>query len=212
MRLSTRTAPLAAASLLAAGALACGFAPAASAANVATLLEQCAACHGKNGASTDPHIPIIGGYSAKYIVESIRNIRNKLRPCAEVTIPSGPKKGTRSDMCKVAADLDDNDAQAVAKHLAAQKFVRAKQPFDPAKAKAGAPVYKLRCEKCHEDNGASAEEDNGILAGQWTPYLREQLVNFRSGKRQIDDKMKLRLERVTKEDEEALLHFFASQQ
>ena len=187
--------------------------PGAFAADGAAVFDQqCAGCHGRNGASTDSHIPIIGGYSAKYIVESVKNIRNKLRPCAEVTIPAGPKKGTKSDMCKVAADLKDADAEAIGKFLAQQKFVRAKQPFDAAKAKAGVAVYKLRCEKCHEDNGASAEEDNGILAGQWTPYMREQLANFRSGKRQIDDKMKLRLERVSKDDEEALLHFFASQQ
>jgi cytochrome subunit of sulfide dehydrogenase len=202
-----RTARLAAAAIL--GLIGCAATPAAS---VDAIMEQCSACHGRNGASSDPHIPTIGGYSAKYIVESIRNIRNKLRPCAEVTIPAGPKKGTKSDMCKVAADLKDSDAEAVAKYLAAQKFVRAKQPFDAARAQKGAPVYKLRCEKCHEDNGSSAEEDNGILAGQWTPYLRDQITNFRSGKRQIDDKMKLRLERVSKDDEENLYHFFASQQ
>jgi cytochrome subunit of sulfide dehydrogenase len=202
-----RTARLAAAAIL--GLIGCA---ATTAASVDAIMEQCSACHGRNGASSDPHIPTIGGYSAKYIVESIRNIRNKLRPCAEVTIPAGPKKGSKSDMCKVAADLKDSDAEAVAKYLAAQKFVRAKQPFDAARAQKGAPVYKLRCEKCHEDNGSSAEEDNGILAGQWTPYLRDQITNFRSGKRQIDDKMKLRLERVSKDDEENLYHFFASQQ
>jgi sulfide dehydrogenase cytochrome subunit len=201
-----------AARVAAAAACAWLFGTPALAADGAKVMEQCAACHGKNGVSTDSGIPIIAGYSAKYIVESIKNLRNKLRPCAEVTIPAGPKKGQKSDMCKVSADLKDEDAEAVAKYLAAQKFVPAKQPFDPAKAKAAVAVYKLRCEKCHEDNGGSAEEDNGILAGQWTPYLRDQIANFRSGKRQIDDKMKLRLERVSKEDEEALYNFFASQQ
>jgi sulfide dehydrogenase cytochrome subunit len=198
--------------LPAAAVLALLFSAAAPAADVASVMDQCAACHGKNGASTDSHIPIIGGYSAKYIVESVKNIRNKLRPCAEVTIPAGPKKGTKSDMCKVAADVKDSDIEAVAKLLSQQKFVRAKQPFDAAKAKRGEGVYKQRCEKCHEDNGASPDEDNGILAGQWMPYLRDQLVGFRTGKRPIDDKMKQRLDRVDKEEEEALLHFFASQQ
>jgi len=125
---------------------------------------------------------------------------------------SGPKKGQKSDMCKVAADLADADVDAVAKYFASQKFVRAKQPFDAAKAAKAVPVYKLRCEKCHENNGASPDEDNGILAGQWMPYMRDQLVYFRSGKRPIDDKMKQRLDKVTKEEEELLLHFFASQQ
>ena len=189
------------------------LAPAARAADGATIAEQkCAFCHGKNGASADPAIPIIGGYSAKYLVESLRNFKKKIRTCAEVRIPDGPKKGTKSDMCKVVADLSDADAEAVSKYLAAQKFVRAKQPFDPAKAQKGSGVYKLRCEKCHENGGASPDEDNGILAGQWTPYLREQLVGFRTGKRPLDDKMKLRLDKVTKDDEEALLHFFASPQ
>ena len=196
--------------LLACPALA--LAAAASAADVATLAEQCGNCHGRNGASTEPAIPIIGGYSSKYIVESIKAFKKKIRTCAEVTIPAGPKKGSRSDMCKAVADLGDADIEALGKHYSGQKFVRAKQPFDAAKAQKGAGVYKLRCEKCHEDNGASPAEDNGILAGQWTPYLREQLVGFRSGKRPIDDKMKQRLDRVNKDEEEALLHFFASQQ
>ena len=184
----------------------------ALAAEAAAVAEQCAVCHGKNGASSDSSIPTIGGYSAKYIVESIKNFRKKTRTCAEVTVLAGPKKGTKSDMCKVVADLSEADAEAVARYLAAQKFVRAKQPFDPVRAKQGSAVYKLRCEKCHENGGSSPDEDNGILAGQWMPYLREQLVGFRSGKRPLDEKMKLRLDRVGKEDEEALLHFFASQQ
>jgi cytochrome subunit of sulfide dehydrogenase len=108
--------------------------------------------------------------------------------------------------------LSESDIEAVAKHLSAQRFVRARQAFDAAKAQRGAAVYKLRCEKCHENNGASPDEDNGILAGQWTPYLKEQLANFRSGRRPLDDKMKQRLDKVTKEEEEQLLHFFASQQ
>ena len=184
----------------------------ALAADGAQVYEQCSVCHGRNGASTESAIPIIGGYSSKYIVESLRAFKKKIRSCTETSIPTGPKKGTKTDMCKVAADLADADVEAVAKHLASQKFVRAKQPFDAAKAKRGDPVYKLRCQKCHEDNGASSEEDNGILAGQWMPYVRDQLVAFRTGKRPIDDKMKQRLDKVSKEEEDLLLHFFASQQ
>jgi cytochrome subunit of sulfide dehydrogenase len=191
-----------------------GVAPASMvrAADGATIAEQCAECHGRNGASSDSSIPIIGGYSVKYIVESLNNFRKKARACTEVTIPAGPKKGRKSDMCKVVADLSEDDARTVAKYLSAQKFVRAKQPFDAAKAKQGSSVYSLRCKKCHDDNGSSPDEDNGILAGQWTPYLRLQLEVFRAGKRPIDEKMKARLDRVNKDEEEALLHFFASQQ
>ena len=189
------------------------YAPASLAADPATTFDQkCASCHGKNGASTEPKIPIIGGYSSKYIVETLGAFKKKVRTCAEVEIPAGPKKGTRSDMCKVLADLPEDDIEALAKYLAAQRFVRAKQPFDAVKAQKANAVYKLRCEKCHEDNGSSPSEDNGILAGQWMPYLRDQLVGFRTGKRPIDDKMKQRLDKVTPEEEDLLIHFFASQQ
>ena len=198
--------------LVAVTVLSIAAAGAARAADGAAISEQCAACHGKNGASTDSAIPIIGGYSTKYIVETMKAFKNKTRTCAEVTVPAGPKKGTKSDMCKVVAALSDAEVEAVAKHLSSQKFVRAKQPFDAAKAQRGSSVYKLRCEKCHENNGASPDEDNGILAGQWMPYLRDQLAGFRSGRRPLDDKMKQRLDRVNKDEEEALLHFFASQQ
>jgi sulfide dehydrogenase cytochrome subunit len=184
----------------------------ALAADGATIARQCAACHGEKGASKDPSIPIIGGFSAKYIVESIKSFQTKSRACTEVTVPAGAKKGTKSDMCKEIAGLSEADVEAVAKYMAAQKFVPANQPFDPAKAKQGSSVYKLRCEKCHENGGSSPDEDNGILAGQWTPYLRQQLAVFRTSKRPVDEKMKLRLDKVSKEDEEALLHFFASQQ
>jgi len=178
----------------------------------AVFEQKCLACHGAGGASQDSSIPTIGGYSAKYIVDSLGNFKKKLRSCAEVTVPSGPKKGTKSDMCKVVAELSAAELEATARYLAGRKFVRAKQPFDATKAAKGQSVYGKLCRRCHEDGGSSPDEDNGILAGQWTPYLKAQLAAFRAGKRTIDDKMKARLEKVSAEDEEALLHFFASQQ
>ena len=193
-------------------AIGLGAGPALAADGAAVFEQKCLACHGAGGASQDSSIPTIGGYSAKYIVDSLGNFKKKLRPCADVTVPSGPKKGTKSDMCKVVAELSAAELEATARYLAGRKFVRAKQPFDATKAAKGQSVYGKLCRRCHEDGGSSPDEDNGILAGQWTPYLKGQLVAFRAGKRTIDDKMKARLEKVSAEDEEALLHFFASQQ
>jgi sulfide dehydrogenase cytochrome subunit len=174
--------------------------------------RKCVFCHGQGGASKDSSIPIIGGYSAKYVLDSIKNFRSKARPCAEVAIPSGPKKGAKSDMCKVVAELSDAEAEAVARWLAGRRFVPATQPFDPAKVARGESVYGKLCRRCHEEGGRSPDEDNGIVAGQWTPYLKSQLAAFRAGKRTIDDKMKARLDKLGPEDQEALLNFYASQQ
>lgn len=182
------------------------------AADGATLAERCASCHGKDGASKDSKVPSIGGYSAPYIADAMKTYKKKERPCPEMKIPEGPKKGQASDMCKVAADLSDADAKAVAQFFAKQKFVRAKQPFDAAKAAKGKGVHDTECKKCHEKGGSSADDDAGILAGQWTHYLKEQFAAFRAGKRQMDEKMKPKIEKLSKEDEEALINFYASQQ
>jgi sulfide dehydrogenase cytochrome subunit len=204
----TRGAVLCAAGM----ALGLGAASAARAADGATLARECQACHGGDGASSDPQIPTIGGLSAKYIAESLKAFRKKQRPCTEVTLSSGPKQGSKSDMCRLSAALSDADVDALARHLAGRKFVRAKQPFDAGKAAKGDTVYQRYCNRCHEKNGSSPDEDNGILAGQWTPYLKAQLAAFRAGKRPMDDRMKLRLDNVGPEEEDALLQFFASQQ
>jgi sulfide dehydrogenase cytochrome subunit len=115
-------------------------------------------------------------------------------------------------MCGVTAAMSDADAEAVARHLAGKKFVRARQPFDAGKAAKGDTVYQRYCNRCHEKNGSSPDEDNGILAGQWTPYLKAQLAAFRAGKRPMDDRMKLRLDHLGPEEEDAVLQYFASQQ
>ena len=39
----------------------------AAAADVNKLVETCANCHGKGGASTEPEVPIIGGYSSEFL-------------------------------------------------------------------------------------------------------------------------------------------------
>jgi len=182
------------------------------AADAAKIAEECSACHGKDGASKEPTIPSIGGYSAPYIADTMKTYKKKERPCVEVKFIDGPKKGKKSDMCKEAAELSDADAKAVAQYFAKQKFVRAKQPFDAAKAQHGRSVHDLECKKCHEKGGSSADDDAGILAGQWTHYLKEQFAAFRAGKRQMDEKMKPKIEKLSKQDEEALINFYASQQ
>jgi sulfide dehydrogenase cytochrome subunit len=186
--------------------------PVSRAADPAAIAEQCAACHGKDGASKESTVPSIGGMSAPYIADSMKTYKKKERPCVKAKYLEGPKKGTESDMCKVAAELSDADAKAVAQIFAKKKFVRAKQPFDAAKAAKGKGVHDTECKKCHEKGGSSADDDAGILAGQWTHYLKEQFAAFHSGKRPMDEKMKPKIEKLSKEDEDALIHYYASQQ
>ena len=186
------------------------LASAAAWGDVTAQLENCAACHGKDGASTDPDVPIIGGYSAKYLADSLTNYRNKARPCPAVKYPAGALKGQSGDMCSVAGKLSDADVAALADYLSKKPFVRAKQSFDAAKAERGKQIHEAHCMKCHEDGGSSPDDDAGILAGQWMPYVRHTFEEFGSGKRPIPKKMKPKFDELTKDDIDALVNYFGS--
>jgi sulfide dehydrogenase cytochrome subunit len=184
----------------------------AHAADAAKLAEGCNNCHGKDGVSAESAVPTIAGLSATYIGDSMKSYKKKERPCVEAKYLAGDKKGQKTDMCKVAGELNDADAKAVAQHYGGKKFARAKQPFDAAKAQRGKELHAAQCVKCHEKGGSSADDDAGILAGQWMAYLKDQFVHYRAGKRPQDDKMKVKMDKLSKDDEEALLHYYASQQ
>jgi len=180
------------------------------AAEVVKLVETCTSCHGKDGASTEPEVPIIGGYSVSYLSDSLTAYQQKERPCPETKIRAGEKKGTTTDMCKVAKDLSEGDVEKVAKYFAGKKFVRATQKFDPALAMKGKQIHEDYCEKCHSEGGTVAADDSGILAGQWMPYLDGQFKDFTSGKRTAPKKMQPMLKKVDKAGIEALVNYYGS--
>jgi sulfide dehydrogenase cytochrome subunit len=179
------------------------------AADVAKLTETCANCHGKDGASTESEVPIIGGVSAEYIKLSLESYSKKERPCPETEIKAGPKKGTKTDMCKEAKEVG-GDIKQVAQYFAGKKFVRAKQKFDPALAKKGKEIHDVSCDKCHSNNGSVASDDAGILAGQWIPYLEETFKQYSAGKRPMEQKMKPKIEKLDKAGVDALVNYYGS--
>ena len=182
----------------------------AGAADVNKLIETCADCHGKDGASTTSDVPIIGGYSAVYLVDSLKNYKIKERPCPEVKFNTGPHKGEPMDMCKVTKDLTDADIKLIADYLAAKPFVRAKQTFDADKAKRGKSIHNTHCKKCHDNGGSSPDDDAGILAGQWMPYIQHTFDEFNSGDRPMPKKMKPKFEKLEKTDIDDLINYFGS--
>ena len=119
------------------------FIGSAQAADLNALLESCASCHGKDGASSDSDVPIIGGYSAIYLADSLANYKNEARPCPKVKYRAGPHKGQETDMCTLAGKLSDEEVKAIAAHLAAKPFVRATQSADAAKASMLAMIFSF---------------------------------------------------------------------
>lgn len=196
--------------IVAVAALSALIAGHASAADINAVVTSCSNCHGKDGASMDPGVPIIGGFSAAYIEDEIADYKKKERPCPPTEVRAGDKKGTKTDMCEVVKDLSDADAKQVAAFFAGKKFIRASQSFDAALAKKGEQIHQQNCEKCHSKSGSLADDDSGLLAGQWTPYLKEQIGLFTAGKRIADPKMKPVIARLDNEAFDALLNYYAS--
>jgi sulfide dehydrogenase cytochrome subunit len=196
--------------LAGAGLFSLSLATGAWAADVNKLAEGCANCHGKDGASTESDVPIIGGYSATVLSDNLVAYKKKERPCPETKYRDGAKKGQKTDMCQVAKDLSEADIKQVTQHFAGKKFVRPVQKFDPALAKKGKEIHDRKCDKCHSEGGSLASDDAGMTAGQWMPYLKEQFADYKSGKRPMVKKMKPKIETLEPADIDALVNYYGS--
>ncbi len=182
------------------------FAGSVQAADVDKLVEVCADCHGKAGASTESDVPIIGGNSTEFLVNNLTAFQTRDRNCSETKFRNGSKKGEKTDMCKIVKDLSKEEIEAVADYFSKQKFIRAKQTFDAALAKKGKKLHLKYCEKCHSEGGTLSEDETGLPAGQWIPYLRHTLKEFKNGDRPIQKKMRARLNKIHGDDFDALVN------
>lgn len=166
----------------------------------AMLSNTCAGCHGTNGASVGPSMPVIAGQPEAYLLDAMQKFKTGERPS--------------SIMGRLTKAYSDDEIKLMVEFFAKHPFVRQKQEVDSAKVAIGKQIHEQRCKKCHIDNGRDAE-DAGILAGQWKEYLQISMSEFRSGKRPMPKKMAEKLEgenKLTPEEVEAIIHFYASQQ
>jgi sulfide dehydrogenase cytochrome subunit len=188
------------ASLIAGGIVLGGGASAATP-SASMLANTCFGCHGPNGVSNGPATPTLAGASAEYFEETMEAYQ------------SGDRRSTI--MGRIAKGYTKEEIKLMAKYFAGQKFVPAKgQKYDAKLAKKGAKLHDKYCEKCHADGGSSPEDDSGILAGQWKPYLKYTLDDILAGKSHMPKKMMKKLKKLHKKKGdagiEALLNYYAS--
>ena len=196
------------AGLIAVTMLLCGS---AAAADLEALKAECSACHGPLGVSAHADVPIIAGQKPKFIAKTLRGFQMWDRPCVKNVYRSGPKEGTKTDMCKIAGGLSDEDINALAAWYGEQEFVPARQPFDPALAAAGEALHAEHCETCHEQGGLTADR-GPRLAGQWTDYLASTVKFVPTGEHMVPPMMERAVADFSKQEIEQLLNFYASQQ
>lgn len=175
-------------------------------ADIEQVINECDSCHGKDGVSMDEMMPNIGGLSAGYITDTMNSYASDERKGEKYQ----SENGEESDMNTEAKELSDDEIAAVAKHYAGLPFVVHQQAADAAKAAAGAKLFDKNCEKCHSEGGSLADDDAGILKGQWKAYLTQQFALFSDGSREMPKKMKKKFEKLSDEDKTALLEFLAA--
>jgi len=152
---------------------------------------ECAVCHGDNGNSSNPEIPILAGQNIEYIVNQL------------IAFKSGDRQN--DIMRGMATNLTQSDMANLAAYYANQtpKINTANKTL----AIKGKTQYTI-CWGCHGMNG-EGYDGYPRLAGQHSTYLINQLNNFRNRTR-FNPAMSSVVGDLTDEDIEALSAYLGS--
>mgnify|MGYP003702245353 CR=1 FL=1 len=161
-----------------------------SGASARMLSETCAGCHGTDGASEGPAIPSLASMNDE-VYGTIMN--------------------------RIAKGYSEEEIALMATFFAGKKFAPAKQKFDEGAVRTGQKLHDKYCEKCHSEGGKILEdEEYYILAGQWTPYLKNAIADFMEERREMPKKMKKKLDKLIEKEGDkglnALWAYYASEQ
>jgi len=129
--------------------------------------QNCAACHGADGVSTNPEWPNLAGQNANYLALQIKAFRD----------------GERSNpmMNSIVAGLTDEDVRVLSNWYA---------DLDTAVSASGDEELVSKgenlsgyCKACHGMEGSPVANEWPVLAGQQALYLQRQLAAFKDGTR-----------------------------
>ncbi|MBK8119533.1 MAG: c-type cytochrome [Sulfuritalea sp.] len=181
---------------LAAGVLAVSATAQAAPPSPAMLSHACAGCHGTNGGSAGLTMPSLASQSKTAIVDAMKKFKSGERPSTV--------------MGRLAKGYTDAEFEAMAEFFSKQKFHPTTQLVDAAKVKRGAELQEANCSRCHLEDGKEGKDDTPVMASQWLTYLQMQMDLYQSGARKMPEKMAEKVKPLSKQDLEALLHFYAS--
>ncbi len=186
--------------------------PALAAADLDALMEDCNGCHGDNGVSQWSDVPTIAGLAELVHVDALYIYQDEARPCAESEYRQGDTSRAATTMCAIAAELSEDQIDELAAAYAELPYVAATQDFDAGLAAAGEAVHNKLCDRCHTDAGMNPDDEAGMLGGQQMGYLRTSFEQYNDGSREQPKKMKEKMDELSADDVEALIHYYGSQQ
>lgn len=185
---------------------------AASAGDLDAMMQGCNDCHGDNGVSQWTDIPTIAGLAEFVHVDALYVYKDEARPCAESEYRQGDTSRPATTMCAIAAELSEDDIDALAAAYAELPYVKAEQEFDAGLAAAGEAAHNEHCDKCHSDAGTNPEDEAGMLGGQLMGYLKQSFADYNSGEREQPGKMKEKMDMLSDDDVAALVNYYGSVQ
>ncbi len=164
------------------------------------LSFTCAGCHGFNGASVGPASPSLAGLPRDFFIDAM------------VAYQEGTRPATVMD--RIAKGYTLEEIQAMADFFASQTYTPAQQSYDASLVSAGKSIMERRrsCGTCHEEGGTFGIEDLPQIAGQWSPYIRFSIQDFREFGRPMSDDKARPIEALSASDIEAVVAYLASKQ
>jgi cytochrome c553 len=160
----------------AAAARAASAASAASAAKAGEYAERfrttCAACHGSNGRSDMPGVPVLAGQPSLYTITQLFLFREGRR--------------NNEAMIALGKQMTDADLRGFSDHIGTLPPVPAPAPATPPDAsrmsKGLALAQQHKCTFCHGADLSGGQQVPRI-GGQKEDYVRQTLQGFKSGER-----------------------------
>jgi sulfide dehydrogenase cytochrome subunit len=92
----------------------------AAAQDLQTQIQECEACHGPGGASTEDDIPSLAGMDAAELTNSLEEFYFYERHCTTTTYRYGDRPKTPLNMCNIANVLSEKDRTALGEYFARQ--------------------------------------------------------------------------------------------
>jgi cytochrome c553 len=157
---------------LAAGLIALASASLAQTGNAPPKAQACFACHGPNGNSTQPLVPVLAGQNSRYLYLQLRDFQEGRR--------------SHEQMMPMVAGLSRDELREIADWFSQQKPTPQSFKADPEKARLGKlKAEETLCTMCHLGAFAGQNEIPRV-AGQPYDYIVKQLTDFKTRRRTND--------------------------
>jgi cytochrome c553 len=171
---------------------------------LAERFQVCISCHGTNGLSTSPETPNLAKLQPRYFIAQMHDFK------------SGKRKSPL--MGSMLTGIDEKDFEFLA------NYFREQPPPPPGKGDAKLTVQGKEiflegivgsavpaCSGCHRDDGTGTNK-YPRLAGQPAKYITQQMLNYKSGVRDNDERgvMRAVAQRMTEAEIRAVAEFIVT--